>query len=255
MRLARFIHSGNYLEGREENGQLIDPSGKSYSPKDVVWLPPSIPTKIVGLVLNYSDHADELGLSSSEDPVIFLKPPSSLIGNLDGIVYPEGAKYVHYEGELCAIIGKWARNVPADQAMEYVLGFTIANDVTARDFITNTFRPPVKAKGFDTFCPVGPFLVTPETGDGSNLKIKTLVNGEVRQNGTTSDMIHPIPKIIEFLSSFMSLLPGDMILTGTPKGISPINPGDRVEIEIETLGKLVNAVVAEKKRNPSSEPQ
>ncbi len=250
MRFVRFNHSGKNIEGKEENGQLTDSAGKSYPLGEVVWLPPSAPSKIVGLVLNYRDHANELGLDVSEDPVIFLKPPSSLIGNNCEIVYPEGAKYVHYEGELCVVIGVPARRVEADRAMEYVKGFTIANDVTVRDFITNTFRPPVKAKGFDTFCPCGPYVVTPEeAGDVSNLRIRTYVNGEVRQDGSTADLMRSVPDLVEYLSDFMTLLPGDMILTGTPKGISPIYPGDRVEIEIDRLGKLVSTVVAEKRKN------
>jgi 5-oxopent-3-ene-1,2,5-tricarboxylate decarboxylase / 2-hydroxyhepta-2,4-diene-1,7-dioate isomerase len=247
MRLARFLSSGKKIEGMEENGQLLDSGGNAYSPEDVTWLPPANPSKIIGFVLNYRDHANELGLNVTEDPVIFLKPPSSLIGNKEEIVYPEGIKFMHYEGELCVIIGSTARKVSASRSLEYVKGFTIANDVTVRDFITNTFRPPVKAKGFDTFCPVGPYLVTPDqAGDISHLKIRTLVNGQLRQEGTTADLMHPVPEMIEYLSNFMTLFPEDMILTGTPKGISPIHPGDKVEIEIENLGRLENPVVAKK---------
>ncbi len=249
MRLARYLYSGKKIEGREEKGKLLAPGGEVYSFDEVTWLPPAEPSKIIGFVLNYRDHANELGLDVTEDPVIFLKPPSSLIGNKEEIEYPDGAKYLHYEGELCVVIGKTAHKVDADEASDYIKGFTIANDVTVRDFITNTFRPPVKAKGFDTFCPAGPFLVTPDqAGDITNLKIKTLVNGQLRQEGTTADLMHPVPEIIEYLSSFMTLLPDDMILTGTPKGISPIHPGDKVEIEIENLGKLENTVVSEKSR-------
>jgi 5-oxopent-3-ene-1,2,5-tricarboxylate decarboxylase/2-hydroxyhepta-2,4-diene-1,7-dioate isomerase len=247
MRFARFLHQGTYLEGTEVNGRLEDSTGKMYSAEEITWLSPSRPSKIIGLVLNYLDHANELGLNVSEDPVLFLKPLSSLIGNNEEIVYPKNAKYVHYEGELCVVIGKPARRVRINDALDYVKGYTIANDVTARDFITNIFRPPVKAKGFDTFCPAGPLLVTPdEAGDISNLKIRTLINGEVRQEGITADLVHNVPKLIEYISEFMTLMPEDMILTGTPKGISPIHPGDRVEVEIENLGKLVNTVVAEK---------
>jgi len=246
MRFARFIHSGRLLEGKEENGNLIDSDGNSYSFESVTWLPPAEPSKIIGLVLNYRDHAKELGLAVSDDPVIFLKPPSSLIGNRGVIVYPRGVKFMHYEAELCAVIGTSAKKVKGGEALSYVRGFTIANDVTVRDFITNTFRPPVKAKGFDTFCPTGPYLVSPdEIGDVSDLKIETLVNGNIRQKGNTADMVHGVPKLIEYLSDFMTLLPGDMILTGTPEGISPINPGDKVEIEIENIGRLTNTVATE----------
>jgi 5-oxopent-3-ene-1,2,5-tricarboxylate decarboxylase / 2-hydroxyhepta-2,4-diene-1,7-dioate isomerase len=250
LREASFIHGGASVRGKEVNGELFDSFGKHYTKNEVVWLPPSNPTKIIGLVLNYRDHANELGLSVVEEPVIFLKPPSALTGNLGEIVYPAGTKYMHYEAELCVIIGRKARYVSSGGAMDFVRGYTIANDVTVRDFITNTFRPPVKAKGFDTFCPVGPYLITAdEVADPSNLKITTRVNGEVRQEGNTKDLMHTIPQLIEYLSSFMTLYPEDMILTGTPKGISPIAPGDNVEIEIDHLGRLVNRVVAEKDRN------
>jgi len=251
MRLARFIHSGNQLEGSVKDDHVVDlSSGERFQFEEVTWLPPCVPSKIIGLVLNYRDHADELGLSVVQEPVIFLKPPSSLIGHLGQIVFPEGTKYMHYEGELCVIIGKPARKVAANNAMHHVKGYTIANDVTVRDFITNTFRPPVKAKGFDTFCPVGPFLVTPdEAGDIAHLEIKTTVNGETRQKGNTSDLMHAVPEIIEYLSDFMTLLPGDMILTGTPKGISPIYPGDTVSIEISNLGRLVSTIVPEARNN------
>jgi 5-oxopent-3-ene-1,2,5-tricarboxylate decarboxylase / 2-hydroxyhepta-2,4-diene-1,7-dioate isomerase len=228
---------------------LFDSKGHEFSPHDVVWLPPSNPSKIIGLVLNYREHANELGLNTSEEAVIFLKPPSSLIGNFGEIIYPRGAKYMHYEAELCAVIGKSAHKVRAAEALNYIRGFTIANDVTVRDFITNTFRPPVKAKGFDTFCPAGPNIVTTdEVADVSNLKITTRVNGKIKQEGSTAEMMRTVPEIVEYLSDFMTLVPGDMILTGTPKGISPINPGDAVEIEVESLGKLVNTVVAEKEK-------
>ncbi|HXQ93339.1 MAG TPA: fumarylacetoacetate hydrolase family protein [Nitrososphaerales archaeon] len=246
MRFVRFISNGKVLEGSDEDGILVERGGKSHVAAEVVWLPPVIPSKIIGLVLNYRDHADELGLSVSEDPVIFLKPPSSLIGNYGDIVYPSGVKYMHYEGELAVVIGKQARKVSSKKAMDFVKGFTIANDVTVRDYISNTFRPPVKAKGFDTFCPVGPSVVTQdESGDISNLNIRTRVNGELCQEGNTRSLIHNIPKLIEFLSDFMTLLPDDLILTGTPKGISPVHPGDKIEVEIDNLGTLTNIVVPE----------
>jgi 5-oxopent-3-ene-1,2,5-tricarboxylate decarboxylase/2-hydroxyhepta-2,4-diene-1,7-dioate isomerase len=246
MHSVRFISNGKVLEGSEEDGILVEIRGKSHLAAEISWLPPVSPSKIIGLVLNYRDHADELGLSVAEDPVIFLKPPSSLIGNFGDIVYPSGVKYMHYEGELAVVIGRPARKVSSKKAMDFVKGFTIANDVTVRDYISNTFRPPLKAKGFDTFCPVGPSVVSPdEAGDISNLDIRTLVNGELRQEGNTKNLIHTVPKLIEFLSDFMTLLPDDLILTGTPKGISPVHPGDRIEIEIDNLGKLTNSVVPE----------
>jgi len=250
VRTARvMLPGGRCLEATLEanNNKLLCSDGMEYSFDQVTWLPPVRPTKMVGLVLNYADHANELGLTApSEDPVLLLKPLNTLIGNNGSIVYPRGAKFVHYEAELAVVIGRQARRVRAEKVKDYIKGYTIANDVTVRDYITNTFRPPVRAKGFDTFCPVGPFLVTPdEIPDASNLKLQTYVNGELKQQGSTKDFIHPIPKLIEFITSFMTLEDGDLILTGTPKGISPIVPGDTVEIEIDHLGTLSNTVVPE----------
>ena len=253
MRTARvMLPGGRCLEattaGATNGNKLLCSDGSEYGYDEVTWLPPSRPTKIIGLVLNYADHANELGLKSppSEDPILLLKPLNTLIGNKGKILYPRCAKYMHYEAELCVVIGRQTRKVSAADSSDYIKGYTIANDVTVRDYITNTFRPPVKAKGFDTFCPVGPFLVTPdEITDVSNLSLTTRVNGRVTQSGNTKDLIHPIPKLIEFISSFMTLEEGDLILTGTPKGISPIVPGDHVEVEIESLGTLSNMVVGE----------
>jgi 5-oxopent-3-ene-1,2,5-tricarboxylate decarboxylase / 2-hydroxyhepta-2,4-diene-1,7-dioate isomerase len=247
MRFAKFVTGGRVIWGTQDaDGRLVSPGGSYHDPAEVTWLPPASPSKIVALVLNYADHADELGLSTAEDPVIFLKPPSSLIGNNSEIIYPNGAKYMHYEGELAVVIGKPARKVRKEKAMSFIKGYTIANDVTVRDFITNTFRPPLKAKGFDTFCPLGPLVVTPEeVPDVHNLKIRTTVNDEIRQEGSTKDLIHSVPKLIEFITEFMTLEPDDLILTGTPKGISPIVPGDRVAVSIESLGTLENRVVSE----------
>jgi 5-oxopent-3-ene-1,2,5-tricarboxylate decarboxylase/2-hydroxyhepta-2,4-diene-1,7-dioate isomerase len=246
LRLARFIHGGKILDGRIEDGKLVGNDGSTYSDDAITWLPPAIPNNIIGLVLNYADHADELGLSPSNDPIIFLKPTSTLVGHLAPVILPLGAKYVHYEGELAVVIGKNARHVGAREALDYVVGYTIANDVTVRDYITNTFRPPVRAKGFDTFCPLGPFLVSKdEVPDSGNLSIVTKVNGVAKQSGNTKMFLHPLEKVIEFITSFMTLKPGDVILTGTPKGISPLAPGDEVQVTIESLGTLTNRVAQE----------
>jgi 5-oxopent-3-ene-1,2,5-tricarboxylate decarboxylase / 2-hydroxyhepta-2,4-diene-1,7-dioate isomerase len=250
MHLARFVSRGRMINGWEDDaGKLFGPDRTSYDKQTVAWLPPVSPSKIVGLALNYGDHADELGLKTTEDPILFLKPPSSLVGNGGDIIYPTGAKYVHYEGELAVVIEKAARKVTRENAMEYVRGFTIANDVTVRDFITNLFRPPVKAKGFDTFCPLGPYVTTvDEIADCGNLEITTRVNGEIKQEGNTKNLIHSVPKLIEYITDFMTLEPDDVLLTGTPKGISPLSPGDLVEVSIEKLGTLSNTVVAESQK-------
>jgi len=253
VRYARFVSDGTEIVGTENDGMLYAPDGREYNTQSVSWLAPVNPSKIIGLVLNYSDHANELGLQTSEDPVLFFKPPSSLVGNLGKIVYPSGVKYMHYEGELAVVIGKTARHVRQPDAFSFVKGYTIANEVTVRDFVTNTFRPPVKAKGFDTFCPLGPYLVTPdEITEVNKLNIKTTVNGQLKQQGNTKDLIHSIPRIIEFITDFMTLEPDDVILTGTPKGISPIVPGDQVTITIDSLGSLTNNVISDT-RSPSNQ--
>lgn len=247
MKRARFLAGGVERTGLVEGSELRDEEGQLFPLGEVTWLPPVSPSKIVGLVLNYREHADELGLKTEENPVLFLKPPSSLVGHLADVVYPTEATYVNYEGELGVVVGKKGRRIPRERAMDFVSGYTIANDLTARDFITNTFRPPVKAKGFDTFCPMGPWLAnSDEITDAHKLGLKTTVNGKVVQQGNTSMFIRSIPEVIEYVSAFMTLVPDDVILTGTPRGISPVQPGDTISITIEGIGTLTNRVVAEK---------
>ena len=231
----------------EEPGEkLLGSDGNIYDPNKVAWLPPASPTKIIGLVLNYSDHANELGLATASEPVLLFKPNSTLLGHLGNIIYPMGATYMHYEAELVVVIGRECRRVKASAANKCIKGYTIGNDVTVRDFITNTFRPPIKAKGFDTFLPLGPCVVTlDELNDVSNLNLTTKVNGELRQQGNTKNLMHSVPELIEYISDFMTLEEDDLIMTGTPKGISPIKPGDEVEISIDNIGTLKNMVIAE----------
>ncbi|MDT7891899.1 MAG: fumarylacetoacetate hydrolase family protein [Thermoproteota archaeon] len=245
MKIARLKIDDKIYSGFIEEKYLITKEG-AIKIENAKWLPPCEPSKIIGLALNFKEHAEELGLSITEDPIIFLKPNNTLVGHLENIIYPKGAKFVHYEGELAVVIGSRCRNVKESEAMNYVLGYTIANDVTARDFITSFFRPPIKAKGFDTFLPLGPFIVTrDEIGEETEFEIITKVNGELKQKGNTRSFIHPIPKVIAFLSSFMTLYPGDVILMGTPRGISPLKPNDLIEITIDKIGTLTNKIVEE----------
>jgi 5-oxopent-3-ene-1,2,5-tricarboxylate decarboxylase/2-hydroxyhepta-2,4-diene-1,7-dioate isomerase len=244
VRLCRFYADGRVHPGTAHDGFVRSAYGPEYPVEAIGWLPPHDPPKLVGLALNYADHADELGLEKPRDPVLFFKPVTSLIGHLAPIVYPAGAEYLHYEAELGVVMGAHAHRVKAARALDLIRGYTIGNDVTVRDFVTNLYRPPVKAKGFDTFGPIGPWIVTGEIDNPAGLAVRTRVNGELRQNGNTKDLLFTIPEIIEFVSFFMTLEPGDVLLTGTPRGISHVYPGDRIEIEIEGIGTLENPVVS-----------
>jgi 5-oxopent-3-ene-1,2,5-tricarboxylate decarboxylase/2-hydroxyhepta-2,4-diene-1,7-dioate isomerase len=245
MKRVRFQVGGEALDGVYSDGRLVAEDGRSFDDDEVLWLPPLVPGTIIGLALNYRDHAEELGLELPTIPVLFIKPRSTLIGHRQPVVAPHAVQYMHYEAELGVVIGRAGRRIAPSAAMRHVGGYTIVNDVTVRDFVTNMYRPPVKAKGFDTFGPIGPWLVEDEIADPHNLELRTLVNGELRQRGTTRDLIFSIPEIIAYVSEFMTLQPGDVILTGTPKGISHIYPGDTVRIEIEGIGALENPIVAD----------
>jgi 2-keto-4-pentenoate hydratase/2-oxohepta-3-ene-1,7-dioic acid hydratase in catechol pathway len=197
------------------------------------------PSKIVAVGRNYADHAKELGNEAPSEPIIFLKPPSALLAHEGKIVRPPQSQRVDFEGELAMVIGKLARNVKADRWRDFVRGFTCANDVTARDLQKKDVQF-TRGKGFDTFCPLGPHIETEL--DPADLSLVTRVNGEVKQNGRTSQMIFPCAFIIEFITSVMTLEPGDVILTGTPAGVGPLQSGDTVEVEIQGIGTLRNHV-------------
>lgn len=197
------------------------------------------PTKIVAVGRNYAEHAKELGNEPPSEPIIFLKPPSALLPHEGTIVRPPQSQRVDYEGELAMVIGSRARNVRAERWRDVVQGFTCANDVTARDLQKKDVQF-TRGKGFDTFCPIGPCIETEL--DPSDLSLVTRVNGQVKQNGRTSMMIFPCGVLIEFISAVMTLEPGDVILTGTPAGVGPLAPGDKVEVEIEGIGTLRNHV-------------
>ena len=246
MRLARIAVEGRIHVAQVIDDLLVTADHRRFAFHQVHWLAPIEPRNIIGLALNYGGHAAELGLEEPGEPVLFFKPTSSVTGHQAPVRYPQGATHCHYETEVAVVIGQACRNVHSEHALDYVMGYTIANDFTCRDYIRNTFRPPVRAKGFDSFCPLGPVLVTPdEVGDPMRLAITTKVNGELRQQGHTDHLTYSISEIIAYLSSFMTLAPGDVILTGTPDGISPVFPGDTMECAIEKLGVLVNPVVKE----------
>jgi 2-keto-4-pentenoate hydratase/2-oxohepta-3-ene-1,7-dioic acid hydratase in catechol pathway len=207
-------------------------------------LPPCAPTKIVCVGRNYAEHARELGNEVPAEPLIFLKPPSSLIASGDAIVYPPESQRVDFEGELGVVISKRARRIRRAEAWSYILGFTCVNDITARD-LQKKDGQWTRGKGFDTFCAAGPLLVTPEEVEFSALRVRTLVNGEVKQDAPVTDMLFSLDVILEYISSFMTLEPGDLIATGTPPGVGPLVPGDTVQVEIPGIGTLVNPVTRE----------
>jgi len=213
-------------------------------PQGARLLPPCAPSKIVCVGRNYAEHAKELGNEVPQEPLLFLKPPSSLIASGDAIVYPKLSQRVDFEGELGVVIGKRARKVQAAHADEYILGYTIVNDITARD-LQRKDGQFTRGKGFDTFCAVGPCLVPKEEADFAAFRIRTLVNGEVKQDGSVADMLFKVGAIIAYVTAVMTLEPGDLIATGTPPGVGPIEPGCTVRIEIAGIGVLENAVVAE----------
>ena len=205
-------------------------------------LAPVIPTKIVAVGKNYADHADEMGSEVPANPIIFMKPPTSVIGPLATIRLPAQSEEVHHEAELAVVIGKVTRNVRIEDVGPHILGYTAANDVTARD-LQRSDGQWTRAKGFDTFCPLGPAIDT-ELDPTEGLSVIARVNGDLRQAGSTADMVFGVGELVSFVSSVMTLLPGDVLLTGTPSGVGPIIPGDRVEVEIEGIGVLVNPVAA-----------
>jgi 2-keto-4-pentenoate hydratase/2-oxohepta-3-ene-1,7-dioic acid hydratase in catechol pathway len=207
-------------------------------------LPPCSPSKIVCVGRNYAEHAKELGNEVPTEPLIFLKPPSSLIASGDAIVYPSLSQRVDFEGELGIVIGKRARRIRRADAHDYILGYTCVNDVTARD-LQKKDGQWTRGKGFDTFCAAGPVLVSPDEIDFAKIRVRTLVNGAAKQDAPISDLIFPLDVILEYISSFMTLEPGDLIATGTPPGVGPLEPGDSVAVEIAQIGTLTNTVIRE----------
>lgn len=203
---------------------------------------PILPSKVVAVGKNYADHAREMGGEPPAEPVIFMKPATSVIGPTSPIIYPSHlSARVDYEGELAVVIGRLCRSVPVERAFDVVLGYTCGNDVTARD-LQERDGQWTRSKSFDTFCPLGPWIVTDV--DPSDLELVTLLNGEVRQRARTSSLLHGIAELIAFVSDVMTLLPGDVILTGTPAGVGPMRPGDEVAVRLEGIGTLANRVVA-----------
>lgn len=241
MQLVRISVDGEPVEGERRDDQVLTDDG-TFDLDEVDLLAPCEPSKVVAAGKNYVDHVQEMGGDGvPQFPFLFFKPPNSVVGPGDPIVYPDGASVVHYEGELAAVIGQRCRNVSAEDAMDVVLGITCLNDVSWRDW-SGVEDQWVRHKGVDTFCPIGPSIQTefPEYVD-----VVTRLNGEVRQSATTRGMAFSIGELVEDASRYLTLEAGDVVATGTPAGVGEIEPGDVVEVEVETVGTLRNPVVAE----------
>ena len=248
MKRARVAYAGAvheatpHADGDGTSLRLAD--GRIVAEDAVVWLPPFEVGTVVALGLNYADHAKELAFNAQQEPLVFLKGPGALIGHRGQTRRPADTTFMHYECELAVVIGRRARRVTRADAMDHVAGYTVANDYAIRDYLENWYRPNLRVKNRDTCTVLGPWLVDAADGDGPPaLDLRTLVNGVVTQRGNTRDLIFDIPFLIEYLSGFMTLSPGDVILTGTPEGVVDVKPGDEVVCEIDGIGRLVNTIV------------
>jgi 2-keto-4-pentenoate hydratase/2-oxohepta-3-ene-1,7-dioic acid hydratase in catechol pathway len=256
VRIARYTYDGDVAFGVVEVGgdgdlEVAEIAGHPFGPitfngerrrlAAVHLLAPVLPSKVVAIGRNYAEHASEMGNDVPERPLIFLKPSTAVVGSGDAIAYPSSSSRVDYEGELAVVIGRLCRDVPEDRAMEVVFGYTCANDVTARDQQASDGQWS-RAKGYDSFCPLGPWIETDL--DIDDLRLTTSLNGAVKQDGRTSQIVHKVPALIAHITACMTLLPGDVILTGTPAGVGPMQTGDEVAVEIQGIGTLVNSVVA-----------
>ncbi|GAB4040047.1 MAG: fumarylacetoacetate hydrolase family protein [Rubrivivax sp.] len=249
MKTARVAWNGAVHPVAPHAGGVQLPDGSVLPEGAVTWLPPVVPGTIVALGLNYADHVKELSRElssvSAEEPLAFLKSASSVIGHRATTPRPAGVAFMHCECELAVVIGRTARRVKAADALAFVAGYTVANDYAVRDHLENWYRPNLRVKNRDGGTVLGPWLVSAdEVPDPQALALRTRVNGQLTQQGTTANMIHSVATLIEYLSGFMTLRPGDLILTGTPDGVVNVNPGDVVECEIDGIGILVNTLCA-----------
>ncbi len=216
------------------------PTRKKHPLRRIRFLPPTTPTKIVGVGLNYRDHVIEMGFELRDEPVIYLKPGTAVLPHRGKILYPEGSNRVDYEAELAIVIGRYGRDVSAKNARRVIFGYACFNDVTARD-LQRKDGQWTRGKSFDTFAPVGPWVET--ALDPRDLAVRAYLNGELKQNSNTANLIFDVPYLVSFITKVMPLFPGDIIATGTPSGVGPMKPGDTIEIEIERIGRLQNSVV------------
>ncbi len=247
MKHASVIYQGELFAATELDGALLLADKRRVTFDQVQWLPPLAPVAqartILCLGLNYSDHAKELAFKPPTEPLAFLKGQSSLIGHREQTHRPPDVKFMHYECELAVVMGRTAKNVRATDAYDFVQGYTVANDYAIRDYLENWYRPNLRVKGRPTCTPMGPWLVdAKDIPDPMNLNLQTTVNGKITQRGNTRDMIFSIPNLIEYFSSFMTLRPGDLILTGTPDGVVDCPAGAVIECSIEGIGTLNNTI-------------
>jgi 5-oxopent-3-ene-1,2,5-tricarboxylate decarboxylase/2-hydroxyhepta-2,4-diene-1,7-dioate isomerase len=250
MKRARVAWAGAVHSAIADGDHVLLADGTRLTEDAVVWLPPVVPGTIVALGINYADHrkelAKELTIGAKDEPLAFLKGPNALVGHRGLTRRPADASFMHYECELAVVIGRHAKRVKRAEALAHVAGYTIANDYAVRDYLENWYRPNLRVKNRDGCTALGPWLVdAADVPDPHALGLSTFVNGTLKQHGNTRDLIDDVPALIEYLSSFMTLAPGDIILTGTPEGVSNVMPGDEVACEIEGLGRLVNTIVAE----------
>jgi 5-oxopent-3-ene-1,2,5-tricarboxylate decarboxylase/2-hydroxyhepta-2,4-diene-1,7-dioate isomerase len=242
---ARIAYAGAVHAAVEDGGRLRLADGRRLEFEEVCWLPPLEPRTIFALGLNYADHAKELSFKAPEAPLVFLKGRNTLIGHRGQTVRPADATFMHYECELAVVIGEPGKHIAKADAMQHVAGYTVANDYALRDYLENWYRPNLRVKSRDTCTPLGPWLVErDDVPDPMNLNLRTTVNGTETQRGNTRDMVFDIPALIEYFSSFMTLSPGDLILTGTPDGVVDCKAGDVVVTEIEGVGALMNTIVS-----------
>ncbi|MEL0030708.1 MAG: fumarylacetoacetate hydrolase family protein [Betaproteobacteria bacterium] len=250
MKTARVAYSGAIHKAfPDESGVRLD-DGRIVSETDVVWLAPFDVQTIIALGLNYADHVKELSkeltITEKDEPLVFLKGSNSVIGHRGHTRRPRGVAFMHYECELAVIIGPPAKNVNAANAMNHVAGYTVCNDYAIRDYLENYYRPNLRVKSRDGGTVLGPWFVdATDVADPHELVLRTRVNGKITQEGSTSNMVNRIPELIEYLSSFMTLGPGDVILTGTPEGVVNVNEGDEVITEIDGIGSLSNTIVGD----------
>ncbi len=250
MKHARVAYGGAIHEATAHAAGLQLADGRVLAEDAVVWLPPFDVGTIIALGINYADHAKELAkeltIGAKDEPLAFLKGPNTLIGHRGQTRRPADATFMHYECELAVVIGRSAKNVKRADAMQIVAGYTVANDYAIRDYLENWYRPNLRVKNRDGCTALGPWRVdAADVPDPHALALRTFVNGKLTQSGNTRDLINDVPALIEYLSSFMTLSPGDVILTGTPEGVVNVMPGDEVVTEIDGIGRLVNTIVGD----------